>query len=298
MRLDFFQQTGLGGCAGKHPVWPWKYSCWAAVLVWQALGIAPAQAFGAESAAARGHPPQTNEEMVADCSRMLFARQALQQDEELANFNLGVTIRGNVATLWGGIASPALSKRAEEKIRKVAGVRQVLNELRIDRPEEAKKSLFAQPAPPQPNPDSPILVKAPLAAGALTGGSGENRLDMKTGVLVRPAETKPTEAVAVMPPLVVSFRPNLTTDPPANPRPVIGKAAGDLGKTLQQMRMKEERFRQIQPEIKGGVIQLSGTVPRLEDMMEFAQAVARVPGVERVLLGEYRTPKNGSLQLP
>jgi hypothetical protein len=121
---------------------------------------------------------------------------------------------------------------------------------------------------------------------------------MKTGVLVRPAETKPTEAVAVMPPLVVSFRPNLTTDPPANPRPVIGKAAGDLGKTLQQMRMKEERFRQIQPEIKGGVIQLSGTVPRLEDMMEFAQAVARVPGVERVLLGEYRTPKNGSLQLP
>jgi len=298
MRASIFQKHGLMRFARMYPVMHWGYCCLRLALVCHVCGNASAFTFGAEAAPSPAKIPQTSEEMLADCERMLFARQALQQDQELANFNLGVTIHGNVATVWGGIATQSLSKRAEEKVRKVAGVAQVVNELRVEPPEEAKKTLFVQPAPLQLSPEYSAVAKGPPTPGALTGASGENRLDMKPGVFVKPQEAKQGAAVPMMPPLVVSFRPNFTTDRQASTRPVIGKTSGDLANVLQKMRMKEERFRQIRPEITGGVVQLSGVVPRLEDMMEFAQAVSRVPGVERVILGNYHTPKKGSLQLP
>jgi len=44
--------------------------------------------------------------------------------------------------------------------------------------------------------------------------------------------------------------------------------------------------------IRGGVVTLSGPASSGEDLMAFAQAVGRLPGVERILLETTRTTPN------
>jgi hypothetical protein len=220
--------------------------------------------------------------LAADSRLTLFARQALQQDRALAPFNLGVSVRANVATLWGPIPSAALSRRAEEVLRQVPGIAAVHNELQIEAPSVTAQYLFGPPLAPASR--EPVLGPPPPPAGTLAK---------------RPFENKPGEAVPLTPPIVISLRPPLPPDLPATVVPVSAQEAPNLEAAVDRLRSAEGRFRQVRPEIKDGVVHLRGLVPHGEDMYELAQRIAKVPGVKRVIVEQVQTPpQRRSLALP
>ena len=73
---------------------------------------------------------------LRDCVLTARARQVLLQDNVLAPLNLGVSVRSGVATLWGQVPTVGLGRRAEDKTRKVPGIREVHSELRIERADD------------------------------------------------------------------------------------------------------------------------------------------------------------------
>src|SRR5262245_17761754 len=64
------------------------------------------------------------------------ARHFLDQDEVLANHNIGVKVRDGVATLFGNLPSSDLIQRAENRLRAMKGLRQVQCELQVKVPTE------------------------------------------------------------------------------------------------------------------------------------------------------------------
>lgn len=230
-------------------------------------------------------PFSREDDRLADCQLLIRARQALQQDGELGALNLGVTVRGRVVTLWGGIPSQALARRAEERLRQVAGIAQVRNEFRLETAGESKKNLFAQPSV-QPS------LGGPLAPGSLTSHAPLRPQELRSGAAFEPNETTAREAVPVMPPLVITFRP------PPMPEAPPPERKGPLVQTLDSLRLSESRFHPIRVEVRAGVVYLSGVGAGAEDVMDFARLAARVPGVERVRLGDAPKSGLGPLQLP
>jgi osmotically-inducible protein OsmY len=58
--------------------------------------------------------------------------------------------------------------------------------------------------------------------------------------------------------------------------------AGTLTQQVEQLRLRDRRFRDIRFEIRDGRVTLQGTVGRAQDAWEFAQLVRRLPGVTGV----------------
>lgn len=274
----------------------WKVAGTVAVFTGVLLWRLPLKLAVADVAAPRLGPAVSRDTSLGDFERMVFVRQALQQDEQLGALNLGVTVRGRVATLWGGIPSEELARRAESVLRGAAGITIVHNELRVEPRREAKKNLFALPASPAS--ESPQAGSL-LAPGSLTSLPGDRAAESQSGFTPQPTAEKPPEAVRVMPPLVITLRPPPFPDPPPfEERKVVPVAAAELTAALQRVQAGDTRFRQIRLEVQDGVVRLSGTVSQPGDMMAFAQLIAQVPGVKHVIMGNTRTPQRGALQLP
>jgi osmotically-inducible protein OsmY len=262
------------------------------LLLWRL----PVKLAVADVAAPRLGPAVSRDTSLGDFERMVFARQALQQDEQLGALNLGVTVRGRVATLWGGIPSEEMARRAESVLRGTAGITIVHNELRVEPRREAKKNLFALPTSPAG--ESPQTGSL-LAPGSLTSLPGDRASESQSGFTPEPTAEKPPEAVRVMPPLVITLRPPPFPDPPPfEERKVVAVATAELTAALRRVQAGDTRFRQIRLEVQDGVVRLSGMVSQPGDMMAFAQLIAKVPGVKHVIMGETRTPQHGALQLP
>jgi hypothetical protein len=230
------------------------------------------------AAAPAGRPERSglSEDRLADCQLAVRARQALHQDELLASFNLGVSVRDHVATLWGALPSQDLLRRAEERVRQVQGVAEIRNQLRVEPQAGATES--ARPLPRQ----EPLAPAAPPTGGTLTA---------------LPVEDRPVPARSVPPPVVVTLRPP-TASIALVPPPVAPTPPAVLISTIDRLRLADPRFRQVRADVQDGVVHLGGTVARWEDLLELAQAVARLPGVERVILGEVRTARPAPLAVP
>jgi osmotically-inducible protein OsmY len=82
--------------------------------------------------------------------------------------------------------------------------------------------------------------------------------------------------------------PPLTLSPSSAP----AQTAGSLLQAVESLRRKDDRFEQIRPEVKGGVVYLRGAVKHSEHLYELARAISVLPGVERVILeGSQTSPK-------
>ncbi len=277
--------------------WRWKAACALGVVTALSLWRVSAKWAVADVVAPRSAPATPRDASLGDFERMVFARQALQQDDQLGALNLGVTVRGRVATLWGGIPSEALARRAEERLRGTAGITTVRNELRIEPRRDVKKNLFALPTSPLGGDTQ--QAGSFLAPGSLTSLPGSRVGISRSGFTPEAAEGTPSEAVTVMPPLVITLRPPPFPEPPPFPdRKTAPVAAADLSASLERVRAGESRFRQIRMDVQDGQVRLSGTVPQAGDMMAFAQLISKVPGVKHVIVGATRTPERGALQLP
>jgi BON domain len=201
-----------------------------------------------------------SEERSLDTRQTLRARQALLKDPLLAKLNLGVSVKSTMATLWGDVDDLKLSRRAEELIRQVPGVLAVQNNLNVLATDDPLREIVKQQAAKLPL----SVALPPRSAGTLTS-------------------QPPTEpAVTLLPPTLAPASANLLV-PAAKP--------DDLSSSVEKLTGSDPRFRGLRPEIDGGIIRLRGSAGRWEDVMELAQLISHVSGVERVILQDVRTPR-------
>jgi osmotically-inducible protein OsmY len=224
-------------------------------------------------AAVAADSPGAGGGLSADTRLLWKVRHVLAEDEPFAALNLGVQIRGGVATLWGTVPAADVGRRAVERVRQVPGVKEVRSELSVTPPDP----VTAEPAaPPSQGPalapgalaDRPLAHTAVPASPALAG----------TGRQISPRPA-PETAVSLLPPLPAEAPTGLPRDPPLPPAP-----ARDLAREVDRLRQRDSRFRGIRAEVREGSVFLRGTVVRPEDAMEMARAVSVLPGVQSVII--------------
>jgi hypothetical protein len=253
----------------------------------------------------------------ADTQLTFKARAALRDADGLTFLNLGVRLHRGVATLWGSVPSAELAQRAVETVRRVPGVTSVKNELAIVPADGFGPEILPSisltpekgPAPATGNPPP---------AGALATRPGEHGPVPSQPVLsgqtppvaATTAETRPSlsGAVSLLPPIAGSNpSPAKTRDPPvmllspvvpgSSPTPTpanspstwrpaqsAAAAPAPLAQAVEQVRQADPRFTHLEADVRDRVVFLRGTVAHGEDTMALAQALARVPGVERVVV--------------
>jgi osmotically-inducible protein OsmY len=212
----------------------------------------------AAEAEAEPKPAQATLDGARDLEIQVRARQQLLADEELAPFNLGVTVRNGVAVVWGPVPSPELKTKALKKIENVRGIYQVESEMYVSR----NAGLWLNPSGISRLPDVPEQTSSAMP-------------DLRTGQLpVFPgqlASKKISEPPG--PPKLVQLMP---------PVPVADES-GDLAAVIERLRKGDERYRLIQVDVKNGAIYLRGSA-KPENVMAFARALSNVPGVEQVVV--------------
>jgi hypothetical protein len=231
----------------------------------------------ADAAGQSGRPPLGD---LHNCRLTLEARQALLEDKTLAALNVGVSVRNGTATLWGPIASQELARRAAQAVRKVQGIVDVRSDLRIEPVAPAMDFVVLPVAEPPSRQAEPLREVARRWPGELLARPGDSRWLTDSQPRQREEWTAPREAVPIMPSLVVP-------SPPPVPAPG-SPGASSLLIQIDQLRQRDARYRDIRLQVRGGVVHLSGTVYRGDDVYEFARAVARLPGVARVLVDDIR----------
>jgi hypothetical protein len=157
-----------------------------------------------------------------------------------------------VATLWGPIPAEELIRRATRVLQTVRGVYEVRSELFVAAPQPAPMAL--------PKPDPP----------AHTESASPNRLDELTG---RKSEA-PRAQVTLLGPVAADMLPT----PPVE----------DVRQAVERLRQSDLRFQAIQVEVRADVVVVRGGRSRAEYVTAFAQAVAKLPGVARVVVEPQR----------
>lgn len=200
----------------------------------------------------------------ADVRLTTEARQSLNADEKLASLNLGVMVKAGIATLFGPIPSEELSRRAEARVRVVTGLQNVRNELHVAEPDfrdlrRHLKSVEKAESAHQKVPE-PILVLDP------------------TGRMLSPARHVPP------PPISSLF--SLTRSDPAPA--TIAPPPVDPLREIERLRRRDKRFTHLNATYSSGVVTISGSLTNWPDLWEFADSVAKFPGVDRVRIENVR----------
>jgi hypothetical protein len=199
---------------------------------------------------------------LRDLELTVFARRALRADASLGPLNVGVRISDGVATLWGPVPTVEDARRAVKVLETVSGIAAVRSELRLEKGQP--NDLLALPVPEDPPTRTDAASPDPVS-GSL-------------GTLTRRNPASPPPAPQGRPPAIALMAP-VTAAPVAPPR-----AAPSPAEAVEALRQSERRFRRIRAEVQGGAVFLHpGDTPR-EDVMAFYQVLARVPGVERVVV--------------
>jgi BON domain len=252
-----------------------------------------------------------------DVVHTLLARRALLQDARLAPYNLGVKLQNREVVIWGTVPSAELAKRAEDLVRGVPEFVHVRSEVRIDPNEglpipKAMPRYLPEPAlreAQRPMHATPQAAQRPLEPASL---SAPDPLPM-IGAIVLPVA--PVEAAAPvqveaprsgLAPAVLTVRamfPRMTPMPRWQPRaappvqvpvePIRPAAATllapDNGDSLEQrvnaVQRSQHRFRTVDAEVRDHVVTLRGPADQAATH-ELARLVARLPGVERVIVQE------------
>jgi hypothetical protein len=196
------------------------------------------------------------------------ARQVLFKDPALAGLNVGVTVRSGIASLWGAVPSAEIGRQACERVRQVQGVLEVHSELRVESPDDPLTQFLATPRPPARTPPQEWVAESLRLPALLTGRFGDWQAPPENSPVPNPAGNEP--GVALLSPILV----------PAPPAAV----PGILAQTIDRLRQADKRFRGIRTDVQGGVVRLRGVIGRGEDLMDLAQMISRLPGVERVIL--------------
>lgn len=197
---------------------------------------------------------------LADWELTLRARTALWDEPTFAKLNLGITIKQGIATLHGAVPSTAVAVQAIERLKKVPGLRSVVNET------------YVPPA------DEPVTqsMPHPVTAQRPTVMDVASQSDPPSHPVVPP--TTP------MPPVTVPAAANREPPGPFFPPIATPVQRETIGEQIERLRQSERRYQNISAQVQDGRVWLRGTVSRPQDMMDFAGQVRRLPGVTSVLL--------------
>ncbi|MCS6851541.1 MAG: BON domain-containing protein [Gemmataceae bacterium] len=204
-----------------------------------------------------------------DCLTTLRARDVLARDPVLGPLNLGVSVQSGVATLWGAVPSAAPAWRAGELLSQVAGVLEVRNALEVISPDDPWAEIMAEQWAGMSHgaePKTPTVT--PLRFAALTGRAEHGSPS---------AEGRPPHVVLLQPVPVTLLPPVACAAEP--PR---------LIERVEALRRGEGPLADLRTEVQGGVVRFRGVTTNWEALIRFVQTVARLPGVERVVLEDVR----------
>jgi hypothetical protein len=220
--------------------------------------------------------------LTRDTYLMLKARRALLEDPDLAPLNLGVSVRGGAAVLWGTAPSQALARQAVEQLRLLPDLVAVWSELEVDSFLMAGDGPPPPPPLPQSQPPSSALAAAPRRQGPAPGALAGREVRGPPPAVAQPMSAVPAaplnDSVSLLPPIP------LTSPPPAVPQAVPSSNGPALIEQVEQLRRRDARFQQVRVQVTNRAVFLRGVVARGEDLMDLAQAISRLPGVERVVL--------------
>jgi hypothetical protein len=271
-----------------------------------------------EPASSHGLPPSPKDNQFT-----LYARQALAQDERLAPWNLGVTVRAGVANVWGTAPNLATARRAVERVRQVPGLIEVRNEIRIVAAEEMiedggssndrgskvvdRGSRIEDGGSKMEDRGSKIEAERPLYRAR---SSPFDPRSFQSRAATASYKNAPSNPPALMPPIPVpvgqsavhQVRREGTAEPVGQTllsasldksvRPTASPSqSGRLADMVLQVRQGDVRYRLIQFEIRGGTIRLWSPRNQADSLFAIAQSVSRLPGVERVIVENAGYPK-------
>jgi hypothetical protein len=226
------------------------------------LGLTPP--FGLVAFAGDGKALQLPELSPRDWVLTNQARRVLQKDELLASQNVGVTVKDRVATVWGTLPSKEAVRRAEESLKKIAGVAAVVNECRI------------VPSDPVPQAVADAVNRIREQGGDDAGSAAPPASPFTATTRPQVVAKPPVETVGSSPPPPPAV---LLAPVAADPRPA------DEPDALERVRRSEPRFKDVRLEAKGGLVKIAGTVPKMKDAWDLAEKLNALPGVRQVILG-------------
>jgi hypothetical protein len=214
----------------------------------------------------------------ADFKLEIQALAALNQDATIAPLNLSVQVRNRVAHLSGAVPTAELRRKAisivenvprilEANTKKLIVTRAPRNEQRLTLPLEDEKPTETRSASP----------------GALATRDSALMLPDRPKAVPPAADSTP-RTVALLAPEAVASPPRgpQTGQLTANPRPRPNTVSLDT--SIDRLRQSDRHYRAIRSEVQGATVRIfTGDTPG-EHVMAFARAVARIPGVARVVL--------------
>jgi BON domain len=250
-------------------------------LPWGAIAALTAAVFGATAGlewAAEPAPPLSEKKLTyRDIQLTVHARKALADDAAVGPGNLGVRVQNNVAVLWGPISSEELKQRAVEVVKKVKGVYEV-------------RDADVYVAAPPPVVETAALPPPTSATDAPTHTESASP-DPVSGAILSLASRSPVEAA---PAPVVVLRAPLPLNG-SSPTQTVSQAPPDegLGAAVEQVRQNSDRFHPIAFRLEGDMVVLQLGDGQAENVMAFARAISRVPGLTRIVIlsGDAAAPR-------
>jgi hypothetical protein len=239
---------------------PWGVT---AVLTIMAIGATCGLQWGAEPA-----PPRSEKALTyRDIQLTVHARKALADDAAVGPGNLGVRVQNNVAVLWGPISSEELKKRAVDILKKVKGVYEVRDaDVYIAAPAPVIETATAPPTSPADAPTHTESASPDPVSGTILSLTSRS-----------PAAAAPTPVVVLQAPLALGASSPTRTVSQAPPAEGVVAA-------VERVRQNNERFRSINCRLEGDRVILQPSGGQAEDVMAFARAISRLPGLTRIVI--------------
>ncbi len=264
-----------------------------------ALGIA---ILGLLAASARATPPEKNT-LTADQELTLRIQTVLSTDSVLRSRNLIVSVVDGVAVIGGPLSSSAESEHLNQILKVVPGLSAVKLSVWIPEIEDPLRKQIADrlngvtpqrpvsiPTPITPIPNR-LVSKEPATAAKVRIERYEPPvpmmallLDPKPNAITRP---KVIDSAYSPLPAPIPAAPAGPPQYPTIPPPAVPVVPGqDLDSAIEAVRKGDARFRDLTTQHQAGMITVGGSVTEFDDVWEFIRQVRKVPGVDRVVMGQ------------
>jgi hypothetical protein len=212
-------------------------------------------------------PVQQADPALQDLELTLRAREAIARDPKLAACDILVSVHQRVATLRGSVPSTAMVDRAYACLRNVRGLVDIENVLRTSAPDGYT---------PNPLTLGPIQQRVPIAEP--TSAEPPRKQSMLVRRLV-------DEGWTPGPPIRWQPARQEKTDAPSV------SDAQLLTDSIESVRLSDDRFRRLRVRIRENIATIEGEAVEWEHAADLARRVARVSGIQRVIIGDVRTER-------
>jgi osmotically-inducible protein OsmY len=205
---------------------------------------------------------------IQDLQHEVLAYQALKDDPALAKLHLLVKVRKRVATLTGTVPSRALARQAVACLYKLPDLVEVRDAIHVEGEERNAPTVTShRPSGPTTLPGELNVTLGPMVWKPLPFGKDD----------------RPGKVLPALSPIEPVSRPR---ELPKKPEAI--NAAGGIAEAVKDLMVADERYRRLRFEVRQSQVYLSGVVYQWADLHELARVIARLPGVEGVVLQDVR----------